>query len=84
MSESRHCRNCKYCEPFGNDDGYCKINPPSLYSDRYYGVFPAVLGNDWCGKFESIDMKIKSLEDRLAEALARNIELEGKINEKNK
>lgn len=57
MSEPREerCERCRFCGSGITNGGWrfrdCRINPPTSGED-YGRVFPRVMENDWCGKFE--------------------------------
>ena len=55
---TKECRTCLYYGRPGSrkhDQGYCRINPPTLVVREKqldeYGCWPLVDATDWCGKW---------------------------------
>jgi len=48
----RKCSTCQFWDRYVMNDGVCRFNPPIMLKDEKFGVWPAVEGDDWCGKFE--------------------------------
>jgi hypothetical protein len=54
LSDKRTCENCRFFELvediFGNDQGVCRMNPPTWTGERWEQ--PQVFVDDRCGEYK--------------------------------
>lgn len=58
----RECINCRFSHTKEKGKLYCRYKPPVMIREIMceLAVFPVVLKNDWCGKYERFS-KVESI-----------------------
>lgn len=67
VEELKRCGNCVFFIPSEQHQcvkGHCHCNPPSVVSERGFGVFPLVQVSHWCGGFSRTWNRLLSKKKR--------------------
>ena len=58
--EKKMCDNCVFFKEVKHMEGHCRRFPPTVFNDEhesehYISIFPEVLGESWCGEWQTIE-----------------------------